>query len=94
MKVCVGYRVNGVELREMPASIHTLERCEPIYKTFRGWDEPLAEARSLDDLPPAARDYVRWIEDALEVPVELLGVGPGRDATIERANPFARAARR
>ena len=94
VKVCVGYRVDGREMREMPASIHTLERCEPIYKTFRGWDEPLAAARSLDDLPPAARDYVRWIEDALEVPVQLLGVGPGRDATIERANPFARSARR
>ena len=94
VKVCVGYRVDGKEMREIPASIRTLERCEPIYKTFPGWDEPLAAARSLDDLPPAARDYVRWVEDALEVPVELLGVGPGRDATIERANPFARSARR
>jgi len=90
VKVCVAYKVDGKELREIPANIRTFERCEPVYKTFRGWDEPLAAARSLEDLPPAAREYVRWIEDALEVPVQLLGVGPGRDATIERANPFTR----
>jgi len=94
VKICIAYRVDGKELREIPASIRTLERCEPIYKTFRGWDESLAAARSLDDLPEAARTYVRWIEDALEVPVDLLGVGPDRDATIERANPFARPPRR
>ena len=94
VKVCVAYRVGGKELREIPASIRTLERCEPIYKTFPGWNESLAAARSLDDLPQAAREYVRWIEDALEVPVDLLGVGPDRDATIERANPFDRPVRR
>jgi adenylosuccinate synthase len=94
VKVCIAYRVDGKELREIPANIRTFERCEPIYKTFRGWDESLDEARSLDDLPRAAREYVRWIEEALEVPVDLLGVGPGRDATIERANPFVRPAAR
>jgi adenylosuccinate synthase len=88
VKVCVAYRLDGKEVREMPASIRALERCEPIYKTFSGWSEPLAQARSLDDLPAAARDYIRWVEQALGVPVDLLGVGPGRDATIERANPF------
>jgi adenylosuccinate synthase len=94
VKACVGYRVNGKELREFPASISTLGRCEPIYQTFPGWTEPLAAARTLDDLPRAARDYVRWIEDALEVPVDLLGVGPERDATIEQHNPFDRPVRR
>ena len=91
---CVGYRVAGKEIREFPASITTLGRCEPIYRSFRGWTEPIESARSLDDLPQAARDYVRWIEDALGVPVDLLGVGPERDATIARRNPFDRPARR
>jgi adenylosuccinate synthase len=90
VNACVAYRVDGKELREFPASIATLGRCEPIYKTFRGWSEPLAHARSLDDLPQAARDYVRWVEDSLEVRVDLLGVGPERDATIQLQNPFDR----
>ncbi len=94
VKVCVGYRANGKEIAEFPASITTLGRCEPIYRSFRGWSEAIERARSLDDLPQAARDYVRWIEDALGVPVDLLGVGPERDATIEQRNPFDRPARR
>ena len=91
---CVGYRVAGKEIREFPASITTLGRCEPIYRSFRGWSEPIESVRNLDDLPREARDYVRWIEDALGVPVDLLGVGPERDATIARRNPFDRPARR
>ncbi len=88
IKVCVGYRADGKELEHFPASAKLLERCEPIYRTFPGWDEPIEGARRLEDLPRQALDYIRWIEDALEVPVDLLGVGPDRDATIERANPF------
>jgi adenylosuccinate synthase len=94
VKACVGYRVDGKEIAEFPASITTLGRCEPIYRSFRGWNEAIETARSLADLPQAARDYVRWIEDALGVPVDLLGVGPERDATIEQRNPFDRPARR
>ncbi|HTO70114.1 MAG TPA: adenylosuccinate synthase [Myxococcota bacterium] len=93
VKVCVAYKLDGKEVRDIPASIRALERCEPVYRTFTGWSESLAAARSLADLPQAARDYVRWIEDGLEIPVDLLGVGPGRDATIERANPFDRPPR-
>jgi len=94
IQACVSYRVAGKEIHEFPASISTLGRCEPMYRTFRGWSESIEAARSLDDLPQAARDYVRWIEDALGVPVDLLGVGPERDATIELRNPFDRPARR
>ena len=44
---------------------HELELCEPVYRSFKGWDEPLEQAREFEDLPGAARDYVKWIEDAL-----------------------------
>ncbi len=70
------------------SSARELELCEPVYRSFKGWDERLEEARVFEDLPDPARDYVSWIEDALEVPASLIGVGPERDATIERANPF------
>ncbi|MFQ5538509.1 MAG: adenylosuccinate synthetase, partial [Gemmatimonadota bacterium] len=94
IRVCVSYRVNGRELAEFPASVSVLEACEPIYQTFPGWDRSIADAQTLDDLPTATRDYICWIEDALEVPADLVGVGAERGATIERANPFDRAARR
>ncbi len=88
VRVCVAYRARGRELTEFPASTRELELCEPVYRSFKGWDEPLEEARMFEDLPDPARDYVKWIEDALDVPASLIGVGPERDATIERANPF------
>ena len=88
IKVCLAYRADDKELEHFPASAKLLERCEPIYRSFPGWSQPIEDARQLEDLPQEARDYIHWIEDALEIPADLIGVGPERDATIERANPF------
>ena len=94
VRVCVAYKARGRELVEFPASAKMLELCEPVYRSFKGWSEPLTKARVFEDLPQAARDYVSWIEDTLEVPANLVGVGPERGATIERANPFDASPRR
>jgi adenylosuccinate synthase len=88
IRACTAYRVDGKELAEFPASIRVLERCVPVYRSFAGWRESIHGARRVADLPRAAREYVEWIETALGVPAHLIGVGPERDATIERANPF------
>jgi adenylosuccinate synthase len=88
LKVCIGYRAKGEEVLHFPASLNTLRGCEPVYETLPGWSEPIEDVRRVEDLPPKARDYVRFIEQSLGVPAHLLGVGPGRDATIELANPF------
>ena len=82
------------ELTEFPASLAALEACEPVYDVMPGWHEPIDAARSLDELPAAARAYVLRLERELGVPVDLVGVGPERDSTIERANPFAVVGRR
>ncbi|MEE8556934.1 MAG: adenylosuccinate synthase [Myxococcota bacterium] len=88
LQVCVSYRARDREVREFPASLPLLEKCEPVYRTFRGWSESIEHVREFSDLPQPAQDYVRWIEDELEVPADLVGVGPDRDATIERTSPF------
>jgi adenylosuccinate synthase len=94
VKICTGYRTpDGREVAHFPASLALLESCEPVYETLPGWSEPITGARTLDDLPRTARDYVLRIEAALGVPADLVGVGPSRDATIERANPFDRPRR-
>ncbi len=94
VRACVAYRVRGRELLDFPASLADLEECEPVYRSFPGWSESIDDVREFEDLPRAAKDYVHWIEDDLEVPADLLGVGPDRSATIERANPFDRPSRR
>ncbi len=88
LRVCTGYRADGREIENFPASLRVLRACEPVYVTLPGWEEPIEHVRSIDELPPNAADYVRFIERELEVPADLIGVGPDRDATIEAGNPF------
>ena len=94
IRVCTAYSVEGRQVVDFPASLKVLDACEPIYETLPGWSESIASARTLQDLPPAARDYVRWIEAQLGVQADLIGVGPERESTIEHTNPFERPARR
>jgi len=88
LKICRAYRVDGEEVSELPASVRKLERCEPIFDTVPGWSQPIGAARSIEELPSTARDYLKRIEDAIEVRADFVGVGAEREATIERANPF------
>ncbi len=88
IKICNGYEVDGNSFNYMPANIKMVERITPIYQEAPGWDEDISGARSIDELPQKARDYVKAIEDMAQVPVILVSVGPGRDQTILLKNPF------
>lgn len=54
------------------------------YKEVDGWAEDISGARSFDELPAAAQSYVKFIEEYLEVPVSWIGVGPEREAIIQK----------
>jgi adenylosuccinate synthase len=69
-------------------TLREIERAEPIYETHAGWSEDVSGCRRFEDLPTAARRYVERVESLAAVPVELISVGPDRDATIARADPF------
>jgi adenylosuccinate synthase len=81
--VCVAYGVDGVRHDEMPMTQSEFARAVPLYATFPGWDEDISAARSLDELPRNARDYVSALEKLINAPISAIGVGPGRDATIQ-----------
>ena len=59
-----------------------LSQVKPVYRTFKGFSEDTSKAKSMEDLPQAARDYVKFIEDQTGLPVMMLGVGPDRKETI------------
>src|SRR6201994_3231797 len=80
--VCVAYEVDGVRHDELPMTQAEFARAVPIYETFPGWTEDISAARSLDDLPRNARDYVLALEKMIKAPISVIGVGPGRDETI------------
>lgn len=54
------------------------------YKTMKGWKEDISKARTFDQLPKEAQKYIKFIEEYLETPVSWVGVGPERDAIIQR----------
>jgi adenylosuccinate synthase len=80
--VCVAYEVDGVRHDELPMNQVDFAKAVPIYRTFPGWDEDISKARSLDELPRNARDYVAALEQMIKAPISAVGVGPGRDETI------------
>jgi adenylosuccinate synthase len=86
LPVCVAYRVDGEEVLDLP--IDDLDRAEPVYREVPGWHEPLSGARSLADLPAAAREYVEMIEREVGVKVFCISVGPERDETIVLSDPY------
>jgi adenylosuccinate synthase len=89
LKVCVGYRIDGAEVRHLPAAMRAQARAQPIYETLEGWQESTRGARSWADLPATAVKYVRRIEELVEAPVALLSTSPERDDTITVTDPFA-----
>jgi adenylosuccinate synthase len=82
IKVCTGYRHKGQVLSEMPADVETLGQVEPEYQTLPGWQRPTPGIRDVKDLPLAARDYLNFISDRLQVEIGMISSGPERDATI------------
>lgn len=88
IKICVGYRFQGEVLREFPASLKVLAQCEPIYEELPGWAEDISGARDFADLPQAAQNYVRRIEEITGTRVSLIGVGTRRSQTIVREEIF------
>jgi len=88
IQIATAYRIDGKRTEEFPMTLGELERAEPEYETHAGWIEDLRELRRFEDLPRAARDYVARIESLVGVPVELISVGPEREETIVRRDPF------
>jgi adenylosuccinate synthase len=84
--VCTGYRLGTKVLSQPPYD--DLENVTPIYETFAGWDEPLTECRSLEQLPPNAQRYVRAIEQAVACPIWMVSVGADRGQSIAIKSPF------
>ncbi|MCK9247432.1 MAG: adenylosuccinate synthase [Solirubrobacteraceae bacterium] len=83
IRVATGYRTPEGELLERyPYNQSVLHRAEPVYEDLPGWSEDITAARTLEDLPQAARDYVAYLEDRLGTRIGMIGVGPAQDQVI------------
>ncbi|MFN0150289.1 MAG: adenylosuccinate synthase [bacterium] len=86
--VCVAYDVNGTRTTEFPHDVDSLAAAKPVLEELPGWQEPTSGARTLDDLPRRAREYLDAIAAAAGAPLALVSVGSGRDATFHVRETF------
>ncbi len=82
--VCVAYDVGGVRFDEVPVNQTDFHHATPILEEFPGWSDDITAARTFDDLPPAAREYVLALERMSGTRISVIGVGAARDAVIVR----------
>jgi len=85
LPVCVRYRMrDGSETRDFPAHQSDFHAAAPVYDVLPGWSEPLDGCHSVADLPDAARAYVEFVEQELDVAVSLVGTGAERASVLSR----------
>lgn len=83
IKVCTSYDLNGKKIDYFPANIFDVEKCKPVYKEFKGWEQINTNSTSIADLPKTAQGYIKFIEKETKTPISLVSIGPGRNETIE-----------
>ncbi|NLK35492.1 MAG: adenylosuccinate synthase [Gracilibacteraceae bacterium] len=81
IKMCVGYRLGKKIIRDFPASLEDLEKCEPIYEKFKGWGD-ISDITEYNKLPTSVLRYLERIEEICGTRISLLSVGPKRSQTI------------
>jgi len=82
IKVCVAYEADGQRFDYPPYHQSTLHDVTPIYETLPGWQSDITAATTFDELPQAAKDYVKFLEQSIGVRISVVGVGPGREQFV------------
>ena len=82
IKVCTSYKVDGVETDQVPFDIAA--KIDPVYTEFPGWKKDLTGIRKESELPQEFKNYIKFMESYLGVPISIISLGPDREATIER----------
>jgi adenylosuccinate synthase len=82
IKICTGYKIDGEKHSIPPPLIENFEKIKPIYKTLPGWKTTTHNCKTRKELPRLAQKYIETIEALCEVPIEIISIGPQREATI------------
>ena len=86
--VCTGYRIGTRMVTEFPHHIEDVANAKPVYEALPGWNATTRGIRRWEELPKEAREYVRWIERQVGVPVIMISTGSERSETITIQEPF------
>ncbi|MFM7384396.1 MAG: adenylosuccinate synthase [Microcystaceae cyanobacterium] len=88
IQVCVAYELDGQTCDHFPGNASEFARCQPIYRTLPGWQQSTEHCRTLEDLPPKALDYLKFLAELMEVPIAIISLGASRDQTIIVEDPI------
>ena len=82
IKMCVGYKLNGEEIKQIPASLKVLGQVEPVYEEFEGWMTDISGIRKYEDLPENCKKYLKRMSEVAGVEIGIVSVGPDREQTM------------
>ena len=88
IKVCVAYQLEGETCHHFPSNANQFARCQPIYETLPGWQQPTSHCRTLAELPKQALNYLKFLAELMEVPIAIVSLGASRDQTIIVEDPI------
>jgi adenylosuccinate synthase len=83
IKICTAYQLHGKIIHSLPANLSDLAACEPVYEEVEGWQCNTTGIYTYEDLPAAAKKYLRRLEELLETPIAMISVSPQRGKTIQ-----------
>jgi adenylosuccinate synthase len=89
IKLAVAYRFQDEETATPPSGAENIADCEPVYIEMSGWAESTVGLKSWDELPAAAVNYLKKIEEICQVPIDIISTGPDRTETIVLKHPFS-----
>ncbi|MDG5767911.1 adenylosuccinate synthase [Balneolales bacterium ANBcel1] len=82
IKACTSYKIDGKETTEFPLKLKDIDRVEPVYSEYPGWSGSTRDAKSYDELPKEARDYLEAVSEYLGIEISIVSTGPGRTETL------------
>jgi adenylosuccinate synthase len=88
IKVCVAYSLDGERIVNPPMSADDYSRCQPIYESLPGWSDSTLGVQSWDALPQHAQGYIRYLQNIVGVPIDMVSTGPDRVETLIMRDPF------
>jgi adenylosuccinate synthase len=88
IRVCIGYTCKDGKPVPNPVDSEDYAKLVPVYEEVPGWSESTLGAKTLEELPQAARDYIKKIEQVVGAPIDIISTGPDRVETIVLRHPF------
>ena len=88
IKVCTGYQdALGQPIAGFPTAAQ-FEQITPVYTTLPGWQGSTYGAQSWADLPANAQQYIEFLQQAIDAPIDIISTGPDRVQTIVLRHSF------